>query len=231
MSHPINGSHRACSVLAPVAMHKNRLIGGITDNLQKAANFGIRPRYLDETNIGGASFEVLVEHATAAVEHGDAEVVLITYGSVHRVCLRRSRLRATSPAPIVASSTAGTPMYQVTQCRLSSEYCRSGSDGRPWEVRRHGWPTLWQMIYAGKTLVVFSSNGVKWNYNSAGGVDVQRDYLGGLNTPYSSEIANTSNDWLPYQWATSGARGGMVENVYGTDSLLPSKNGNHRSES
>jgi acetyl-CoA acetyltransferase len=43
---------------------------------------GIHPTWLDETNVGGASFEVLVEHASRAVEAGAAEVVLITYGSV-----------------------------------------------------------------------------------------------------------------------------------------------------
>ncbi len=43
---------------------------------------GLHPTYFDETNAGGASFEVLVEHAAYAVEAGAAEVVLITYGSV-----------------------------------------------------------------------------------------------------------------------------------------------------
>jgi acetyl-CoA acetyltransferase len=42
---------------------------------------GIHPTWLDETNIGGASFEVMVEHAARAVEAGAAEVVLVTYGS------------------------------------------------------------------------------------------------------------------------------------------------------
>jgi acetyl-CoA acetyltransferase len=50
--------------------------------VQLCEYLGIRPHYLDEINIGGASFEVLVEHAAAAVERGQAEVVLITYGSV-----------------------------------------------------------------------------------------------------------------------------------------------------
>ncbi len=49
---------------------------GVTEYL------GIHPTYFDETNAGGASFEVLVEHAKYAVESGAAEVVLVTYGSV-----------------------------------------------------------------------------------------------------------------------------------------------------
>jgi acetyl-CoA acetyltransferase len=47
-----------------------------------AEYLGLHPTYLDETNTGGSSFEVLVEHAAHAVEAGDAEVVLVTYGSV-----------------------------------------------------------------------------------------------------------------------------------------------------
>jgi len=46
-----------------------------------AEYLGLRPTYLDETNTGGSSFEVLVEHAAYAVEAGAAEVVLVTYGS------------------------------------------------------------------------------------------------------------------------------------------------------
>jgi acetyl-CoA acetyltransferase len=47
-----------------------------------AEYLGIHPTYYDETNAGGASFEVLAEHAAYAIESGAAEVVLITYGSV-----------------------------------------------------------------------------------------------------------------------------------------------------
>jgi acetyl-CoA acetyltransferase len=47
-----------------------------------AEYLGMRPTYLDETNTGGSSFEVLVEHAAYAVEAGAAEVVLVTYGSI-----------------------------------------------------------------------------------------------------------------------------------------------------
>jgi acetyl-CoA acetyltransferase len=54
-----------------------------------AEYLGLHPTYLDETNIGGASFEVLVEHAAHAVEAGAAEVVLVTYGSVQLSAMGR----------------------------------------------------------------------------------------------------------------------------------------------
>jgi len=47
-----------------------------------AEYLGLQPTYFDETHAGGASFEVLVEHAAHAVEAGVAEVVLVTYGSI-----------------------------------------------------------------------------------------------------------------------------------------------------
>ena len=50
---------------------------------------GIHPTWLDETNVGGASFEVLVEHAARAVEAGACEVALITYGSVQLSAMGR----------------------------------------------------------------------------------------------------------------------------------------------
>src|SRR5438105_1132377 len=51
--------------------------------------FGIRPHYVDETNWGGASFEVLVEHAATAVEAGVCDNVLVTYGSVQLSAMGR----------------------------------------------------------------------------------------------------------------------------------------------
>jgi acetyl-CoA acetyltransferase len=62
---------------------------------------GIRPQYLDETNIGGASFEVLVEHAVAAIEAGVCDVVLITYGSVQLSQMgRRLGTGGAGPPPV-----------------------------------------------------------------------------------------------------------------------------------
>ncbi len=46
-----------------------------------AEYLGITPRYIDSTMTGGSSFEVLTQHAVAAIEQGACETVLITYGS------------------------------------------------------------------------------------------------------------------------------------------------------
>lgn len=69
--------------------------------VQLCEYFGLSPSYLDETNTGGSSFEVLVEHAAHAVDRGHAEVVLITYGSVQLSQMgRRLGTGGSGPPPV-----------------------------------------------------------------------------------------------------------------------------------
>ena len=74
---------------------------------------GLRPDYLDETNIGGASFEVLVEHAAAAVEAGTCEVVLITYGSIQLSQMGR-RLGTGGAGPVPMGPAAADALWGNT---------------------------------------------------------------------------------------------------------------------
>lgn len=52
--------------------------------LHAAEYLGIRPRYSDATNLGGASFVAHLHHAAAAIAAGEIEVALIVYGSTQR---------------------------------------------------------------------------------------------------------------------------------------------------
>ncbi len=52
---------------------------------------GLRPSWIDSTNVGGSSWEVLAQHAASAIVTGDAEVVLLAYGSTARSNVRRGR--------------------------------------------------------------------------------------------------------------------------------------------
>jgi len=45
---------------------------------------GIQPNYFDSTQIGGSSFMAHVAHAQAAVAAGEAEVIVVSYGSTQR---------------------------------------------------------------------------------------------------------------------------------------------------
>lgn len=50
-------------------------------SLQVSEYLGIRPRYLDSTNVGGMSNVLHIRHAMAAIAAGMCSVALITYGS------------------------------------------------------------------------------------------------------------------------------------------------------
>lgn len=49
-----------------------------------AENLGIKPTYLDGTNVGGSSYELHVEHAAAAIAAGLCDVVVGVYASTPR---------------------------------------------------------------------------------------------------------------------------------------------------
>lgn len=50
---------------------------------------GLRPRWIDSTAVGGATWEVMASHAVDAISAGHADVVLLTYGSTARADLRK----------------------------------------------------------------------------------------------------------------------------------------------
>jgi acetyl-CoA acetyltransferase len=50
---------------------------------------GLRPTWIDSTQVGGASWEFMVEHAYAAIAQGLTDVVVIAYGSTTRADLKR----------------------------------------------------------------------------------------------------------------------------------------------
>ncbi len=48
---------------------------------------GVRPRWLDGTNVGGCSYMLHVRHAVAALQAGQASVIVIAHGESGRSCL------------------------------------------------------------------------------------------------------------------------------------------------
>ncbi len=51
---------------------------------QTAEYLGLRPTWTDSTFTGGSSFEVLVVRAVSAISAGEADVVVVVYGSNQR---------------------------------------------------------------------------------------------------------------------------------------------------
>ena len=53
-----------------------------------AEYLGILPRWVDSTSVGGASWEVMANHAVDAISQGHADVVLLSYGSTARADIK-----------------------------------------------------------------------------------------------------------------------------------------------
>ena len=54
---------------------------GLLAPIEICEYLGLRPTWIDGTGVGGATWEFMVEHATAAILAGHAEVVVLVYGS------------------------------------------------------------------------------------------------------------------------------------------------------
>jgi acetyl-CoA acetyltransferase len=99
-------------------------VGNLMQASELAEHLGVRPRWVDNTMTGGSSFEVLVQHAVAAIACDMADVVLVVYGETPRG--DRSRAGST-PNGQVGSSVP----YWVQQDTNIQEW--EGPYGiRPW---------------------------------------------------------------------------------------------------
>lgn len=82
--------------------------GALLPPLEVAEYLGLRPGWVDATNTGGSSWEVMARHAAAAIAAGEIEVALLTYGSTARSDVKR-RQRGS----IAAMSTGGAMQYEA----------------------------------------------------------------------------------------------------------------------
>lgn len=71
--------------------------GSLLPPIEVSEYLGLRPRWVDATNVGGSSWEVMARHAVAAIATGEVDVVLLTYGSTARSDVKR-RTRASAAA-------------------------------------------------------------------------------------------------------------------------------------
>ncbi|GGZ25523.1 hypothetical protein GCM10010387_18830 [Streptomyces inusitatus] len=67
---------------------------GLLAPAEAAEYLGIRPRWVDSTSVGGASWEVMAAHAADAIAAGHARAVLLAYGSTARADIRAGRRTA-----------------------------------------------------------------------------------------------------------------------------------------
>ncbi|MDX6285152.1 MAG: hypothetical protein QOG53_637 [Frankiales bacterium] len=76
--------------------------------VEVAEFLGLRPTYIDSTGVGGGTWEVMVEHALAAIQAGLAKTIVIVYGSTARADLKK-RLRSAN----LAFSARGPSQFEA----------------------------------------------------------------------------------------------------------------------
>jgi acetyl-CoA acetyltransferase len=62
---------------------------GILPPVEICEYLGIQPTWFDSTQVGGSSWEVMVEHALAAISAGLTDIVVLSYGSTTRADLKK----------------------------------------------------------------------------------------------------------------------------------------------
>lgn len=85
-------------------------------NLNVGEYLGVRPRFSDGTNLGGASFLSHVGHAAAAITAGLCDVALVVYGSTQR----SDGGRLKSVAETFPDEQLYAPRYPITQYALAA---------------------------------------------------------------------------------------------------------------
>ena len=64
---------------------------GMNAPVEVAEYCGLRPDWVDSTGVGGSSWQLMAEHATAAIQAGHVETVVLAYGSTTRADLKKKR--------------------------------------------------------------------------------------------------------------------------------------------
>jgi len=81
---------------------------GVLPPIEVAEYLGLRPTWIDSTSVGGSTWEVMLEHAMAAIQSGHANTVLLVYGSTTRADLKKG-LRTAN----VAISSRGPSQFDA----------------------------------------------------------------------------------------------------------------------
>ena len=74
--------------------------GSLLAPVEVSEYLGLRPSWVDSTNVGGSSWEVMAQHAAAAISTGEIDVALLTYGSTARSDVKRQARGSTAAARV-----------------------------------------------------------------------------------------------------------------------------------
>ena len=107
---------------------------------------GIRPTFIDGTQIGGSSFEAHVAHAALAIQAGYCEVALITYGSTQKSQRLRSLAGRSPELTLQYETPFGLPTpvgaYAMAAHRHMHEYGTTSAQLAEIAVATRAWATL-----------------------------------------------------------------------------------------
>ena len=152
---PLELHYQAASrALADAGLTKDDVDGigsngcGLLPPVEVAEYLGLRPTWADGTGVGGSTWEFMVEHATAAILAGHAEVVVLVYGSTTRADLKARRRTAE-----LSFGTRGPMQFEVPHgYTLISKYAMT--------ARRH-------MYEFGTTIEQLAEIAVSTRYNAS----------------------------------------------------------------
>ena len=141
----------ARNALADAGIEKSEVDAVFSAGLPMAADtaeyMGIRPRWMDGTQIGGCSFIAHVEHAMAAIDAGLCEVALITHGEsgASRIGMGANRFGPDSPRMQfeVPFGLAGPPTgYALAAARHMHEFGTTSEQLAELAVSTRKWAQL-----------------------------------------------------------------------------------------
>ena len=131
---------------------------GRLPQLQVAEYLGIRPRYSDNTSVGGASFEFHLGHAAAAIQAGLCKVAIILYGSTQRSRRERRIFEAHTDLGYQYETPYGLPIpvgaYALAASRHMAQYGTTAEQMADLAVSTRAWAQLNPAAYRREPLTV-----------------------------------------------------------------------------
>ena len=131
---------------------------GRLPQLQAAEYLGIRPRYSDNTSVGGASFEFHLGHAAAAIQAGLCQVAVILYGSTQRSRRERRIFETHTDLGYQYEVPYGLPIpvgaYALAASRHMAQYGTTSQQMAELAVSTRQWAQLNPVAYKREPLTV-----------------------------------------------------------------------------
>lgn len=136
-------------------------VGTTLPPIEVSEYLGLRPTWCDSTNVGGAAWEVMAQHAAAAIARGEMDVALLAYGSTARSDVRRKRRTANmaigSAGPLQFDAPYGHTLiskYAMAAQRHMYEFGTTVEQLAEVAVAARQWATMNPLAFAREPLTV-----------------------------------------------------------------------------